>query len=168
MKTAVMLFILVAVLSCNDQQHQSRPISEAELKERLLDYNKAKVNEEDDLIDAFLQEHQLDFQKTDTGLRYRLDNDQSGTPLKPGDQVAVKYTIHLLDSTLCYDNFDRDPMWFTVNGSDVASGFHELALLTGRGAKARSIWPARLGYGLAGDLDRIPQDAILLVDLEVK
>lgn len=158
---------VVALLGCAEPTTQ-RPISEAELREQLLDYNKAKVLEEDSLIERFIRHHRLDFERTDTGMRYEIISEDSGEQLVPGDIVEARYTIHLLDSTLCYDNTEGELLRFTIHGSDVAPGFHEMALVIGRHAQARAIWPARLGYGLSGDLDKIPLDAILLVDLSLQ
>jgi FKBP-type peptidyl-prolyl cis-trans isomerase len=154
-------------IGCSESvPHQS--VDEAKLKEQLLRYNKARVNEEDRVIDRFIAYHGLNFTTSETGLRYEILSDQRGSPLRQGDYVSMHYTIHLLDSTLCYDNRDEAPLGFTVNGSDVASGFHELAMLIGRGASARSIWPARLGYGVAGDLSCIPLEAVLLVQVSIE
>lgn len=163
----ISLLCLAVLLSCAEPATQ-RPISEAELREQLLDYNKAKVVEEDSLIERFMRHHRLDFERTNTGMRYEIRSEEAGETLVPGDVVDARYTIHLLDSTLCYDNTDGEVLRFTIHGSDVAPGFHEMALVIGRNASARAIWPARLGYGLSGDLDKIPLDAILLVDLSLQ
>ncbi len=163
----LVILVMGLVVGCAEPATQ-RPISEAELREQLLDYNKAKVVEEDSLIERFMRYHRLDFERTNTGMRYEILRESEEPKLAPGDPVAARYTIHLLDSTLCYDNSDGELLHFTIHGSDVAPGFHEMALLIGRNAQARAIWPARLGYGLSGDLDKIPLDAILLVDLSLQ
>lgn len=160
-------FLLVVIAFGCAEPATQRPISEAELREQLLDYNKSKVVEEDSLIERFMRHHRLDFERTNTGMRYEIIQ-EGGATLAPGDVVEARYTIHLLDSTLCYDNTEGELLRFTIHGSDVAPGFHEMALVIGRNAKARAIWPARLGYGLSGDLDKIPLDAILLVDLSLQ
>ncbi len=173
MNTRARSFTLFAALGafflggCGDG-NQHRQLSEEQVKEQLMQYNKSRVTQEDSLIDRYVRRHQLDFFTSKTGMRYSLAPNASFVPLKTEDLVSVRYRMYLMDSTLCYDNFAGEPLRFVVNGSDVASGFHELVQLTGRGGAARSIWPARLGYGVAGDLDCVPLEAVLLVDIEVE
>lgn len=168
--TTALVLVLLAVFSgvgCGEKPQHAQ-LSEEQVKAQLLEYNRSKVTREDSLIERYLRMHRLDFQTSKTGMRYQLAPNDSFIPLQTEDRVAVSYRMYLMDSTLCYDNFGSEPLRFVVNGSDVASGFHELVQLTGRGGAARSIWPARLGYGVAGDLDCIPLEAVLLVDIEVQ
>lgn len=167
---SVMVYLCVAMLFSNagcGEAVRHRPLNEAQVKEQLMQYNRSRVAEEDSLIERFMRYHKLDFERSPTGLRYEITA-AGAEALDDGDHVAVVHRIHLLDSTLCYENQSTAALQFVVNGSDVASGFHELVQLTGRGGAARSIWPARLGYGVAGDLSCIPLEAILLVDIEVR
>lgn len=150
------------------ERNQHRQLSEEQVKEQLLQYNRSRVTQEDSLIDRYVRKHNVNFITSKTGMRYELEPNDSFVPLTTEDFVSVRYRMFLMDSTLCYDNFKGEPLRFVVNGSDVASGFHELVQLTGRGGAARSIWPARLGYGVAGDLDCVPLEAVLLVDVEVE
>jgi len=60
------------------------------------------------------------------------------------------------------------PLQMLVEGSEAPPGFHEVVQKMRRGDSARCIWPSRLGYGMTGDLHKIPLNAVLLVDLEVK
>lgn len=167
-RVEVLLVVGLAILFACGEQDQHRPINEAEMREHLLDYNRVKVQAEDSLIEQFIRDNQLNWSKSNTGMRYNVDDEGIGMYPKPEDEVIVRYAIHLLDSTFCYSNVDAEPYAFIVNGSDVAPGFHEMVQLLKPGGKARAIWPARLGFGLSGDFDKIPQDAILLVDLRLE
>ena len=60
------------------------------------------------------------------------------------------------------------PLQMLVEGSDAPPGFHEVVQYMQSGDSAHCIWPARLGYGMTGDLHKIPLNAILLVDLSVR
>jgi FKBP-type peptidyl-prolyl cis-trans isomerase FklB len=161
------LFAALGMASCGEQDPH-RPINEAEMREHLLDYNRTKVHEEDSLIERFMRKHELQWTKSSTGMRFSIVEEGLGLFPKAEDQVQVRYTMHLLDSTFCYSNVNEAPYVFIVNGSDVAPGFHEMVQLLKPGGKAQAVWPARLGFGLAGDFEKIPQDAVLLVDLELE
>ena len=157
--------VILSVQSCGDDRPTPPPVNEAELREQLIDYNRNKMLVEDSLITSYLSEHALSYEKTPTGLRYAVNSSEVGDSLSKGDVVRVAMEIWLLDSTLCYARKEDDPFSFILGESDAPPGLHEMAGLLKKGDSAESIWPARLGYGLTGDQGRIPQDAILLVDL---
>lgn len=162
-----LLFIPCLILllhSCADHTPNA-VIDERALNEQLMDYNRNRVSNEDALIDSFVNALDEEYRTSPTGMRYAILNEGEGLPFAEGDAVQVAYTIHLMDSTLCYDMRNGEHLQFIVNGSDVAPGFHQLAGLLKPGGHARAVWPSRLGYGLAGDMNRIPQDAVLLVEL---
>ncbi len=161
------LFLVAVLVACHDEKTAYREVSDAELREQLMDYNKRKVENEDSLISAFVREYGLDFDISPTGMRYRILNTGGARKVEKGDDVALTYAIHLLDSTPVYASKDNGAFRFTIEQSDAAPGFHELVKRMNYGDSAVTIWPARLGYGIAGDQDRIPLDAILLVDIRI-
>lgn len=164
-KQLVCLASLIPMLQACADHTPNAVIDERGLNEQLMDYNRNRVSNEDALIDSFVSSLNESYETSPTGMRYSILNEGEGLPFAEGDPVEVQYTIHLMDSTLCYDKREGEGLQFIVNGSDVAPGFHQLAGLLKPGGHVRAVWPSRLGYGLAGDMNRIPQDAVLLVEL---
>lgn len=162
-----LVFAMTVVSACHDEKTAYREVSDEELREQLMDYNKRKVQNEDSLISAFVEDNNLSFDLSETGMRYKVLDTGGDRPVEKGDAVALTYRIHLLDSTPVYSSDENGPFRFSMEQSDAAPGFHELVKRMNYGDSAVSIWPARLGYGIAGDQDRIPLDAILLVDLRL-
>lgn len=170
MKYLSSAFILLLIMgaSCGERTGHQKQYTEAEIRDQLIDYNKGKMNEEDAFITSYVQLHELDMQKSETGMRYTIFHVGEGDSIKVGEQVEVNYDIRLDDSTLCYSSDRSGALRLLVEGSEAPPGFHEIVQKMKRGDRARCIWPARLGYGMTGDLHKIPLNAVLLVDLEVQ
>lgn len=167
MRLVLVLFVILCLgcSSCHDEKTAYQQQDPEDLREQLIAYNRQKMENEDSLIVSYVEQHQLNFDRSPTGMRFTIFS--GGGTVKPQtfDEVAVRYRIHLLDSTPVYSSDESGLYRFELGRSDAASGFHELVAQMNYGDSARSIWPARLGYGLSGDNDRIPLDAILLVDV---
>lgn len=169
MRTLILIpaFIALFAQACEEEYQRNAPLSEAELREQLFEYNKSKVEEEDQLINDFVKEHPFSFELSETGMRYHVFPVGGGQKIEKGTEVQITFTLRLFDSTLCYTRDKEQPFTFFLDESATASGFHELVRYMSKGDSAVAVWPARLGYGMTGDQDKIPQDAILLVDLKL-
>lgn len=163
----VVVFVVLGA-SCNEQTKHQKPMSDAELRDQLIEFNKDKMNTEDAFISSYVEKYNLAMKRSDTGMRYKLFEVGEGDSISVGDAVEIKYRIRLEDSTLCYSSSVSGPLQMLVEGSDAPPGFHEVVQYMQSGDSAHCIWPARLGYGMTGDLHKIPLNAILLVDLSVK
>jgi FKBP-type peptidyl-prolyl cis-trans isomerase len=169
MRFVVILFILVILQSagCKQTTEYKPTVSNQELEDDLIAFNRQKVERENAAIDNYLNSLNLTMEKSNTGLRYLIDRKGSGDTIVFGVEVEVKYDIYLIDSTLCYSSKITGNKRFFVEESDEMPGMHELVKLLRVGDSARSILPSRLGYGFTGDSDKIPGDAVLLLDVEV-
>lgn len=167
MRYLVCLLGLLFAVSCQQNKKKEVVSEPVDIQAQLLEYNKRKIQEEDALIASHAEASPIGFTVSDTGMRYKVFSGGNNNSIKVEDIVGVQYTMRLLDSTLCYENWDAEPLVFKVAKTDVAAGFHELVQKMCPNDSAVAIWPARLGFGVAGDSKKIPQDAILLVDLKV-
>ena len=102
-----------------------------------------------------------------TGLRYWIYKEGDGNKTKAGNRISLKYSVELLDSTVCYQAKNTEPLEFAINQSDQIRGLHELALLLKKGDRVKAILPPHLAYGLSGDNNKIPSKAVLVYDIEV-
>lgn len=164
---AVCIAALFLFQGCRQNRRQEeKQIDPAQLQEQLIQFNRQKMLAEDSLITSLAESVAIPYQRSSTGMRYQVLPTGGYDSIRTGNGVLINYTIHLVDSTLCYSNADAPPFYMQVEQSDAASGFHEIVQRMCYGDSATCIWPSRLGYGLTGDAARIPQDAILLVDLK--
>jgi len=115
-----------------------------------------------------LQEASEGFEVTESGLRYKMTEENSnGTTPKAGDLVKVHYTGYLLDGTKFDSSVDRDqPIEFPVGTGRVIPGWDEGIMLLKTGEKAELVIPSELAYG-ARQTGPIPPNSILKFEVEL-
>lgn len=112
-------------------------------------------------IEDFLNEHQIDADSTSSGLYYVIDD--PGTPEKPNinSTVTVNYVGFLMDGTV----FDAGNN-VTFPLTSVIAGWQEGLQLYGRGGRGLLIIPSHLAYG-----DRvvsgIPANSVLVFEIHL-
>jgi FKBP-type peptidyl-prolyl cis-trans isomerase len=109
-----------------------------------------------------------DAQKSNTGIRYVVEDPGKGPLLKPGDLVSVNYVGSLLNGKIFDRDLDRKkPFTFRVNRGMVIDGWDQILQLMAPGAKWIVIVPPELAYGRRGSPPRIPEYATLVFEIEI-
>lgn len=107
------------------------------------------------------------FQKTETGLLYKVDNAGAEPKAQKGDTISVNYTLTLVNGDKVDSSIDRgEPLKFPVIDGAMISGFVEGMTLFGKGGKGTIVLPADLGYGNS-DNGRIGPAQALTFEIEV-
>lgn len=108
------------------------------------------------------------FDKTESGLYYKITQHGNGKKPQAGQKVAVHYTGMLLDKSVFDSSYSRrQPLNFTVGVGQVIEGWDEGILLLHEGDKARLVIPSNLAYGASGAGGVIPPHAPLIFDVEL-
>ena len=108
------------------------------------------------------------FEKTESGLRFKIIQEGDGKKASKGDMVSVHYKGQLLDGTVFDSSYKRkEPIDFTIGVGQVISGWDEGIQLLKVGDKARLVIPSNLAYGSQGAGGVIPPNAPLLFDVEL-
>ena len=108
------------------------------------------------------------FDKTDSGLRYKILENGGGPNAEKGKTVAVHYEGSLLNGQVFDSSFQRNqPISFQLGVGQVIPGWDEGIQLLRVGDKARLVIPSELAYGAAGAGGVIPPNATLLFDVEL-
>lgn len=116
----------------------------------------------------FVERKWPDARKSNTGIRYVVEEPGRGPLLVPGDQIMVNYVASLLNGKV----FDRDtdklhPLTFRVDRGDVIEGWDQILQMMRPGAKWIVIVPPELAYGRRGNPPRVPSNATLVFEIEV-
>jgi FKBP-type peptidyl-prolyl cis-trans isomerase len=107
-------------------------------------------------------------QKSNTGIRYVVEEPGKGPLLVPGDLIMVNYTASLLNGKVFDKVKDKlHPLSFRVDRGDVIEGWDQILQLMRPGAKWIVIIPPELGYGRHGNPPRVPGDSTLVFEIEV-
>ena len=118
--------------------------------------------------DEILDKEAAGFDKTNSGLRYKILQSGNGKQANKGDMVSVHYKGQLLDGTVFDSSYKRkQPIDFNVGLGQVISGWDEGIQLLKVGDKARFVIPSELAYGSQGAGSVIPPDAPLIFDVEL-
>ncbi|MFK8273969.1 peptidylprolyl isomerase [Capnocytophaga canimorsus] len=115
-----------------------------------------------------LKNETIGFDKTESGLFYKIEQKGNGKQAQAGQTVRVHYTGMLLDKTIFDSSYKRNqPLEFVVGIGQVISGWDEGILLLQEGDKARFVIPSELAYGSRGAGGVIPPNAPLIFDVEL-
>lgn len=118
--------------------------------------------------EEILKNETIGFDKTESGLFYKIEQKGNGKQAQAGKTVRVHYTGMLLDKTIFDSSYKRNqPLEFVVGIGQVISGWDEGILLLQEGDKARFVIPSDLAYGSRGEGGVIPPNAPLIFDVEL-
>jgi peptidyl-prolyl cis-trans isomerase A (cyclophilin A) len=108
------------------------------------------------------------FDKTESGLRYKMIQKGDGKKAEAGKTVSVHYTGQLEDGKVFDSSYPRKkPIEFPLGRGNVIEGWDEGIALLQVGDKARFVIPSHLGYGSRGAGGAIPPNATLIFDVEL-
>ncbi len=108
------------------------------------------------------------FDKTESGLRYKMIQKGDGVKAKKGKTVSVHYEGSLTNGEVFDSSYKRNqPIDFQLGVGQVIAGWDEGISLLKVGDKARFVIPSHLGYGSAGAGGAIPPNATLVFDVEL-
>lgn len=118
--------------------------------------------------EAELEKLAAGFDKTASGLRYKVLQQGSGVKAEKGKMVSVHYKGQLSDGTVFDSSYKRkQPIDFQLGVGQVISGWDEGISLLNVGDKARLVIPSNLAYGERGAGGVIPPGATLIFDVEL-
>lgn len=118
--------------------------------------------------EAKMEQLAAGFDKTDSGLRYKMINKGDGKRAEAGKTVAVHYEGSLESGKVFDSSYPRKkPIEFRLGQGQVIEGWDEGIALLQVGDKARFVIPSDLAYGAAGAGGVIPPNATLIFDVEL-
>jgi len=108
------------------------------------------------------------FERTTSGLRYKIIQKGDGAKAAKGKTVAVHYEGSLDNGKVFDSSYSRkEPIEFPLGMGQVIPGWDEGISLLQVGDKARFVIPSYLGYGSKGAGGVIPPEATLIFDVEL-
>lgn len=111
---------------------------------------------------------EVDYETTDSGLKYYDFEVGEGASPEQGQQVAVHYTGWLVDGTKFDSSLDRgQPFVFVLGMGQVIPGWDEGVATMKIGGKRQLVIPPELGYGEQGSGGTIPPNATLIFEVEL-
>ena len=133
-----------------------------------LDKVEQKKEEAKAALEKELENLSEGYEKTDSGLRYKItETNEDGESPSRGQVAEVHYSGMLTNGKKFDSSYDRDqPIKFPLGVGKVIPGWDEGLMLLKTGEKARLVIPPHLGYGNR-DYGPIPANSILIFDVEL-
>lgn len=139
--------------------------------EAFKEFHAAKTKREEEAkkaAEAEVEKIAAGFEKTASGLRYKIIQKGDGAQAEKGKTVSVHYKGQLADGTVFDSSYKRNqPLEFPIGVGHVIAGWDEGIQLLQVGDKARLVIPSDLGYGERGAGGVIPPNAVLVFDVEL-
>jgi FKBP-type peptidyl-prolyl cis-trans isomerase FkpA len=145
--------------------------------EKTLSDNKAQLETDFKLIDAYLTKNNIKATKTKWGTYVAVTTEGTGNLIGKKDLATVNYTGKTLDSGRVFDS-NTDPKYQHVSPYDVEmillgqpngviAGWTDALLQMKKGTKATVFIPSVLAYGKDGREPAIKKNEVLVFDMEV-
>ncbi|WP_395044010.1 peptidylprolyl isomerase [Flavobacterium sp.] len=127
-----------------------------------------KIEEAKKLAEESMEKLAAGFDKTESGLRYKMIQKGNGKKAESGKTVSVHYEGSLETGKVFDSSYPRKkPIEFKLGQGQVIEGWDEGIALLQVGDKARFVIPSYLGYGASGAGGVIPPNAMLVFDVEL-
>ena len=118
--------------------------------------------------ETLIEEISAGFDKTESGLRYKMIQKGDGTKAEKGKTVGVHYKGMFADGSEFDNSYKRgNPIEFPLGMGNVIAGWDEGIQMLQVGDKARFVIPPNLAYGAQGAGGVIPPNATLVFDVEL-
>lgn len=131
-----------------------------------------QVQKDDQIIKQYIAKNNLKTQKTESGLYYVLTPSGNSTKPNSGQKVSLNYTGMLLDGTKFDSSTDPafghlEPLKYTLGQDHMIKGWDEGVNLMHKGDKIKLLIPSALAYGASGRPPKIPENSVLIFDMEL-
>ncbi|QCR23659.1 FKBP-type peptidyl-prolyl cis-trans isomerase [Pontibacter sp. SGAir0037] len=132
-----------------------------------------QVSIDDEKIQSYFKENNLQgFQKTESGLYYKITQQGKGAQPTAGDEVSVHYKLTHLDGKELESSYENpmtggEPFSFPLGQGRVIPGWDEGIALLNKGSKATLLVPSTLAYGPQDRGPDMPANSVLRFDVEL-
>ena len=135
-----------------------------DLKEHFINANRTIAQSEETSINEYVARRIWDMQKLPEGVRLWEYEKGRGPKINVEDSVHIVYSVEAINGKLIYSDITDD---YVAGRRQQMIGLDQAVLQLSVGSRAKVILPSNLAYGIGGDGDRIPQSAILIIDVKV-
>lgn len=122
-----------------------------------------QMNKDQEIITNYINDNNLDAQKTSSGLHYVIQNLGTGNHPNSTDNVTVRYKGYFTDGGV-FDESDSDGI--TFNLQQVIAGWTEGIPKLKEGGDGILLIPSALAYGPDGS-SSIPPNTVLIFDVSL-
>ncbi len=165
MKNISFLFLICIIAACTRQQPQLPANKVADVDSSAVAMqiaNEKLISGEDSVIQRYVNANSIDFQKSNSGLWYKIYNlkNNSNTPSQ-GEKCQIDYKVFSLENKLLFNETKS----IIIGKKQLINGLEETLMRLSQGDSAVAVIPWYIGYGMKGN-QYIPPYTTVVVHVE--
>lgn len=131
------------------------------------DRNKQILEEDNRLIQNYIDSTGVAFNKTNFGFWISNSGTPSGTMAKSGDYVKYEYEVLDFDNNIVYSKQEIGTKDAVLGKEDLPRGLHSTLQLIEKGDSATALYPSFLAYGGYGDRNKVGGNEPLIFKVKI-
>jgi len=166
MRKGVLILFLPLLMACHGDPPMVTPpeTPDGSMKEHVINAHRTIAQSEETAIDQYIERRKWPAIKLDDGVRIYEYSKTTDKRVEYEDSVHIAYSVEAINGKAIYDNIEET---YVAGRRQTLLGLDNAVLHLHYGSGAKVIVPSSLAYGIGGDGDRIPQSAILVIDVKV-
>jgi FKBP-type peptidyl-prolyl cis-trans isomerase len=161
------LLLCILLSACGPTVVEQQKPKDNKEGEAILRMNRFLIKENVAKIKSYIERQNWKMTETGSGLWYDIYEKGKGEKCQKKDIATIKYSVELLDGTMCYNSDSLGQKKFLTDAGKVEAGLDEGILLMHKGDRARFILPPHLAYGSQGDEKCIPPNSVVIYDVQL-
>ncbi len=165
-----MILLILAFAACKSKVVQY-PVSYEDDREKFMEFsqdrNKQILNEDNELIQNYMDSLNLDYHKTSYGFWISNSGETTPTMAKSGDVVKYEYTVLNFDNEVIYSEKENGAQTIMMGRTDLPRGVQIALQMIEKGDSATILLPSFLAYGGYGDRNKIMGNEPLIFKIQM-
>lgn len=170
MKNILIILVLIGLVGCKSKIVQY-PVNydddRAKFMEFSQDRNKMILNEDNELIEAYIDDLGQVFEKTSYGFWISNSGKSTETMANSGDYVKYEYEISNFDDQVIYSKEENGIKTAVLGKENLPRGLHVSLQLIEKGDSAIALYPSFLAYGGYGDQNKVGSNVPLIFKIKM-
>lgn len=171
MKKLVSIFILLVLVGCNRSKSVQYPVNYENDRQKFMEFsqdrNKQILEEDNQLIQEYIDSIGIPFKKTPYGFWISNEGVPTSTTAKTGDVVQYDFEVLRFTHEVVYSEEENGTQTIMLGKVDLPRGVQNALQLIEKGDSATVLLPSFLAYGGFGDRKKIQGNEPLIFKIHI-
>ena len=165
-----MILLILAFAACKSKVVQY-PVTYDNDRQKFMEFsqdrNKQILNEDNELIENYIDSLDLNFKKTSYGFWISNSGEITGSMAKSGDVVKYEYEISNFENEVIYTEEENGEQTIMMGRTDIPRGMQFALQMIEKGDSATVLLPSFLAFGGYGDRNKIMGNEPLIFKIKM-
>lgn len=162
--------MILTLVACKNKVVQY-PVTYDDDREKFMqfsqDRNKQILNEDNELIQNYIDSLDLDYKKTSYGFWISNSGETTESMAKSGDVVKYDYSVSNFENKVVYTEAENGTQTILMGRTDIPRGMQIALQMIEKGDSATVLLPSFLAYGGYGDRNKIMGNEPLIFKIKM-